>query len=1124
MNPDDALPLSLEQKLDQVCTRFENAWRAVIREEPGGPPRIEDYLVNLVDVEKAEVLRELILLDVYYRHQRGETCQAEDYHGRFPELAADWLTNALSADSRPTGAETIGASAGETTSARVRYFGDYELLEEIARGGMGVVYKARQVSLNRLVALKMILAGQLASPTDVQRFRQEAEAAANLDHPHIVPIYEVGEHEGRQYFSMKLIEGGNLAKAVGSRRWAVGSQAQQRQAARMLVTVAHAVHHAHQRGILHRDLKPANILLDAQGEPHVTDFGLAKKLEANSALTQTGAIVGTPSYMAPEQTHGNKAVTTQADVYGLGALLYELLTGKPPFKAETTLDTMIQIRENDVVRPRTLNPALDRDLETICLKCLEKDPDRRYPSTEAIAADLERWLADEPILARSSTLGERIVKWSRRHPARLALVALVVTSALGFAAFGLWFSLETAAQNKTIKWERDRVNDAHELVSKKEKEVRRQKDQLADELEKARHLLFTGQFLRASTIAETDPVQARRLLRDVALCPVDLRDFPWHRLDRACSKRERLNVQHPGDTVVALALSANGKILATAWEKGEIRVHDGQTGALRQTLKGEAGNSAMLALSRDGKTLIHHQNQSIHVVDLDKPAAPTIWEAHKAPIVALTLSGNGRALFSAASDGTLKQWNPTTGELVMQFPQRSGNVTLLSSSDDGKVLGSVRNGNRLEIWDVGTPAIRWTKFRPCTSFRVHPDGSTIVAGNNSLLVAVLDATNGSQRYSMPVATGFISSLHVALSRDGNLLATGTGSRVWLWDVRSGQLRSIVRNLRSDRTRGLLDISADGNTLATLGAGHEVRVWETSPDITRVERLQAASGLMAVAFSPDSQRLATAGSFPPILQVWDRSNPVAARTWRVGKSTIWATAFVGDGRTLVTADGDGMVRLWDTDKGEEKAVLLRHRDIVRGLAVSADGHWVASGGIDRLVKLWNVPLSREGFVLEGHRNAVTRVAFHPSGRHLASSSQDMTVKIWDLTTGAEERTLPHKTGVRTVAYSPDGKWMATTEGLNVVIWSTRDYQRVAVMQGHTHAPACVAFSIDSRTLASACEDHDVRLWDVATAQERDVLKGHQERVRGLAFSPDGRTLASAGLDRALLLWDATPLPE
>jgi len=310
----------------------------------------------------------------------------------------------------------------------VRYFGDYELLEEIARGGMGVVYKARQVSLNRLVAVKMILAGNLASAADIQRFHAEAEAAANLDHPNILPIYEVGEYEGQHYFSMKLMTGGSLAqqvtKLVDDPRGAV----------HLLAEVARAVHFAHQRGIIHRDIKPANVLLDQDRRPLVTDFGLAKRTTDASDLTQSGAIVGTPSYMAPEQAAAKKGtITIAADVWALGAILYELLTGRPPFRADTPLDTMLQVLDRDPEPPSKLKPNVDRDLEVVCLKCLTKDPTKRYASAAALADDLDHWLAGEPLSVRPASMARQVLQWMR-HNMRAAVWTVVLGLACGILA------------------------------------------------------------------------------------------------------------------------------------------------------------------------------------------------------------------------------------------------------------------------------------------------------------------------------------------------------------------------------------------------------------------------------------------------------------------------------------------------------------------------------------------------------------------------------------------------------------------------------------------------------------------------------------------------------------------
>jgi predicted Ser/Thr protein kinase len=335
----------------------------------------------------------------------GESPDPRAWLERYPDLAPE--LEAFFADQARL--QNV-ADAAAVPGTRVRYFGDYELLEEIARGGMGIVYRARQISLNRVVALKMILAGKLADPADVLRFRTEAEAAADLDHPNIVPIYEVGEHDGQQYYSMKLIEGRSLGEKMDDLK------RDPRTAVRVLAQVARAVHFAHQRGIIHRDLKPANVILDAKDQPYITDFGLAKRAAVAGQptgagrLTQSGAIVGTPSYMAPEQARAARQVTTAVDVYALGAILYECLTGQPPFRAATPLDTLLEVMDADPAPPTTLNPTADPDLSAIALKCLEKEPARRYPSAEALANDLERWLGGEPVTARRPGFLDRCLR------------------------------------------------------------------------------------------------------------------------------------------------------------------------------------------------------------------------------------------------------------------------------------------------------------------------------------------------------------------------------------------------------------------------------------------------------------------------------------------------------------------------------------------------------------------------------------------------------------------------------------------------------------------------------------------------------------------------------------------
>jgi hypothetical protein len=512
--------------------------------------------------------------------------------GERPMLAA-------TADMQPT------APASESAiPATLRYFGDYELVAELARGGMGVVYKARQVTLNRTVAVKMILAGQLASAQEVARFQLEAEAVANLDHPNILPIYEVGQHEGQQYFSMKLVDGGSLAQ-----------QAPASTEARVdiMVKVARAVHHAHQSQVLHRDLKPGNVLLDRDGTPFVTDFGLAKRT-GDSGLTQSGAIVGTPSYMAPEQARADKTLTTACDVYSLGAILYELLTGKPPFRGATPLDTVLQVLEQDPVAPSQLRPNVDRDLATIALMCLRKEPVRRYESAAALAADLERWQRREPVLARPVGPAERVRRWARRNPALAALSgALALSLIVGLVGLTL---LYTRAENLRREAEHERDQARRSLA-------RNYLAGVADKVDRGDVLGALPAVVEALALEESNPARAE-----------------IHRIRLALHERlaPRLERQWHGPGPARWAtFSPDGRRVIAAGEEGD----DGKAGWVQawDVASGRAvGDRVALpfwpsnpSLSADGRRLAASDTARMLVVDLDNGKRLSPWGDNQMP-------------------------------------------------------------------------------------------------------------------------------------------------------------------------------------------------------------------------------------------------------------------------------------------------------------------------------------------------------------------------------------------------------------------------------------------------------------------------------------------------------------
>jgi WD40 repeat protein/serine/threonine protein kinase/tetratricopeptide (TPR) repeat protein len=959
----------------------------------------------------------------------------------------------------------------------------YEFLGELGRGGMGVVCKARQVGLNRLVALKMIRDTALAGSDEVQRFLNEAEAVARLQHQNVVRLFESGRHNGAPYFTLEYIDSGSLATRLD------GTPLVPADAARLVEALAHGIDHAHQHGIVHRDLKPGNVLLapafgggvgtiplprpqagaNGGGEtasppkaganwvPKITDFGLAKRVEASDGLTRTGAVMGTPPYMAPEQAGGRKDVGPAADLYALGAILYECLTGRPPFRGPTTLDTLMQVLNDEPVPPTQLQPRTPRDLETICLKCLQKDPARRYASAAALAEDLRRYQAGEPILARPVGTTEKAVKWVRRRPAVAGLLAaLAALTALGVSLL-LWQYGQTVSERdrfftqKGIAEEKEKdalfqkgVADqnatdaltaegkAREAEAKAKETAEKLKDALADTSR-----LFAGSKVQLAAAALRDPATPVATVHDhLDEVPPDQRFWEWRYLKRQ-AEGSLFALRGHTRSVNCVAFSADSQRLASAGSDGTVRLWDARGGAAPLVLKGHAGLVYGVAFSPDG----------------------------------------GR-LASAGFDGTVRLWDARGGAELRVLSAHTGMVLGVAFSPDGWRLASAGWDGTVRLWD----ALGGAELRV---LRGHASG---VSG-------------------------------VAFSPDGGRLAsTGYDGTVFLWDARGGAAPLALQG-HNGPVYGVA-FSPDGGRLASAGQDGTVRVWDARGAAEPLVLRGHAGPVLGVAFSPDGGRLASAGQDGTV-RVWDARGAAEPLVLRGHTGFVHGVAFSPDGGRLASAGGDGAVRLWDARGSVAPLALRGHAGGVSGVAFSPDGGRLASTGQDGTVRLWDTRGGAEPLVLRGHARVAFSVAFSPDGGRLASAGQDGAVRLWDARGGAAPRFLRGYAGVAfSVAFSPDGGRLASAGWDGTVrLWDARGGAAPLALRGHTGAVYGVAFSLDGERLASAGQDGTVRVWDARGAAEPLVLRGHTGEVRGVAFSPDGGRLASAGWDGTVRLWDA-----
>jgi eukaryotic-like serine/threonine-protein kinase len=1033
------------------------------------------------------------------------------------------------------GRDSLVTSSNPTPGFKSCRFDDYELLEEIARGGMGVVYRARQFSLNREVALKMILSGELASPESLRMFRREAHAAAHLHHPNIVPVYEIGEHELQHYFTMRLVPGGRtIAEWAGTRR------GQWRELAEATVKAARAVAFAHGHGVLHRDLKPSNILWDDLAGPQVTDFGLAKLVgEADGSLTLSSGALGSPNYMAPEQVRGpNADITTATDVYGLGAVLYELLAGRPPFRGSNVFDTLRRAAEE---MPEAL-PDVPLDLRIICFKCLEKNPERRYRSAGAMADDLERWLRNEPITARRPGSGERLVKWVRRRPIHAALVATSLAALVALVG-GQMFHTHRTNQARRL---------AESVSRRLAVELRRVEWQQAEEALAAGRtpdaMAAFARFLRETPDDKPAAARLRSLLESRAfplpLLPPLVHDNPvrlvrldpdghrlltvtdngvlrsWNTSTGTLDREQPLNLrpengylQFLPDGHHLLAPRKEGRVIVWDLDRWNIarELGDSPTRHAKLTL-GSNGEHLALVTPRDDVELWSVSTGTL-LARTNLPAKDLYLSATISPAGEMVVRGEGRGMWL---------WKPASHSLEPMLPAGEKFVFVACDWQRRRAYISLEDQDRkthgmvsLDL-DTRRELLRNDKATAWHTLEVSPDGSQLLASQWGGGIMALETATLREILPKCVFSPVFPDPSVDPSFRVAFRTLHDGSGL-LHDLRDG--KTLLEPAQHEGLINSHQLSPDGGRLVTGSQDRTARLWDLRMRRTEAGLIDTGGPVDRISLSPAGDRLAVAGNRQ--IRIYHPSTGRQLMEPIQEPDHVPFVAFSMDGRFITTACSDTTVRLLDGTNGQQLLSNRAHTIRVWKAVLSPDAHLLASSGDNNEVHVLDVSSNRPAFAPLKHEDAVKHVEFSRDGHRLVSSSADSTARVWDAANGQSlVPPLRHKGTVWTACFSSDGRRVLTASAdRSAQVWDAFTGQPVAPPIRSDQGLRGASFSRDDRRVLIYTLN-GAQIFDASSSRPMTPPMRHTDRVSIAAFSPDERWVATASADGTARIWDAS----